>query len=96
MYAAALRLELRFRDVQSLKEKRKVLKALQSHLQQTFDVAVAEIDHQDKWQRATLGVVMVSAQAGHLERKLHTVRSAVEARPDVDLLEYAVGYLEES
>ena len=94
MHTAALRVELRIRDIGSLKEKRNVVKALRSHLVRTFDVAVAEVDHQDKWQRATLGVAAVSSTPGHAERILHTVRTAIEDETRVEILGYAVGHME--
>ncbi len=94
MHTAALRLELRIRDAQSLKEKRHVVKSLITQLSSTFGVAAAEVDHLDKWQRATIGVAAVAGTAGQVERVLHTVRAAVTARGDVEVLEYATSYLE--
>ncbi len=95
MYAAALRLELRIPSVRSLKEKRRVLKALMSQLSSAFPLAVAEVGFQDQWRRATLGAALVGAQAGHLERVILAVQRAVADHPDVELLEMGVSYLEE-
>ena len=94
MYAAAIRVELRIRDARSLKEKRKTVKSLISDLQRTFGVSVAEVDHQDLWQRATLGIAVVSSRPGHLERVIHTVERSVRERPGVELLESSVGHVE--
>ena len=52
MFAAVLRLDLRIRDVHSLKEKRHVIKGVTGHLTRTYGVAVSEVDHQDLWNRA--------------------------------------------
>ena len=95
MHAAALRLELRIPAVRSLKEKRRRLKALTARLISTFPVAVSEVDHQDQWQRATLGVALVAPQAGQLERIIHAVKRAVRDHPDVELLDVGVAHLEE-
>lgn len=95
MHVAAMRIELRIRGAQSLKEKRNIVKALISHLVSTFGAAVAEVDDLDKWQKATLGVAVVSNQPGHADRVLHSVRRTVDERPDVELLRTAVSYLEE-
>src|SRR5207248_11793221 len=46
--------ELHFPDVLSLKGKRHVLKGLKEKVRARFEVAVAEVDHHDMWQRATL------------------------------------------
>lgn len=94
MHTAAMRVELRIRDAGSLKEKRHVVKALRSRLLTTFGVAVAEVDHQDKWQRATLGIAAVAASPGHVDRILHTVRAAIDEDARVEILEYAVSHLE--
>ncbi len=94
MYTSALRIELRIRDIGSLKEKRHVVRSLRSRLATTFGVSVAEVDHLDKWQRATLGVATVASSAGQAERILHTVRTAIGEDPRVEILEYAIGHLE--
>ena len=95
MHAAALRLELRIPGVRSLKAKRSVLKAVSSMLTSTFPVAVSEVDHQDQWQRATLGVALVAPQAGQLERLIHAVQRSMLDHGEVELLEMGVAYLEE-
>ncbi len=95
MHAAALRLELRIPGVRSLKAKRRVLKAVSSMLSTTFPVAVSEVDHQDQWQRATMGVAMVAPQASQLERLIHAVQRRMLDHPDVELIEMGVSYLEE-
>ena len=55
--------ELHLPDVGSLKGKRHVLKGLKERVRARFEVSVAEVDHQDVWQRATLAVAYVSADA---------------------------------
>ena len=95
MYAAAVRLELRIPGVRSLKAKRRVLKGLSSMLTGKFPVAVSEVDHQDHWQRATLGVAMVAPQAGRLEHLIHGIQRSMIDHEDVELLEMGVSYMEE-
>jgi uncharacterized protein YlxP (DUF503 family) len=95
VHAAALRLELRIPAARSLKEKRRILKALSATLSNSFPVAVSEVGFQDQWQRATLGVALVAAQAGQLERVIHALTRVLREHPDVELLEMGVSYLEE-
>jgi uncharacterized protein len=57
--------ELHLPDVGSLKGKRHVLKGLKEKVRARFEVAVAEVDHQDMWQRATLAVAYVSHDSRH-------------------------------
>ena len=94
MYAAALRVELRVRDARSLKDKRRTLKPLMADLKRTFEASVAEVDHQDLWNRATLGIAVVSPQEGLLSRFVFRVERWLESRPDVEVLGTAVSHLE--
>jgi hypothetical protein len=95
LHAGAIRLELRMRDVRSLKEKRQIVKALVAHLSSTFNVAVSEVGHHELWQRTALGVAAVAPQASHLDRILHSVERAVRERDVVELLGVSIGYVEE-
>jgi uncharacterized protein len=52
--------ELHFNDVDSLKGKRHVLKGMKEKVKHRFNVSVAEVDHEDLWQRATLAVACVA------------------------------------
>ena len=56
-----LTLQLRLDDAHSLKDKRHVVQGLKDRLRHRFNVAVAEIDCQDLWQRAVVAAVTVSA-----------------------------------
>lgn len=94
MYVAAMRLELRIRDAHSLKEKRHVIKSLSSYVSNTFNVAVSEVDHQNLWNRATLGVAAVAPQASQLDRILHAVERHMRERTDAELIGVSVSYLE--
>lgn len=67
MPVGVLILEIQLPHAQSLKEKRSVLQALRDRLRSRFNVAVAELDHRDVWQRATLGVTSVSSSQSSLE-----------------------------
>lgn len=68
-----LTLELRLFDAQSLKDKRHTVKGLKDRLRSKFNVAVAEIDYQDTWQRALISAVTVSSDHGHAEQVLQSV-----------------------
>ena len=95
MYAAALRAELRIPAVRSLKEKRHRLAMVTADLRKSFPaIGISEVDHQDQWQRSTIGVVAVAPQAGHLQRLLHSIERQLEARPDIELLEVGISHLE--
>jgi uncharacterized protein len=65
--------ELRLDESHSLKDKRHYVKSLKDRLRSKFNVAVAEIDHQDLWQRGTVAVVTVSSDQSHAEQVLQNV-----------------------
>jgi uncharacterized protein len=73
MPIAYLTLELRIEGAHSLKEKRQVLRSLKDRLRNSFNVAIAEIDANDLWQRATLGVVSISGSRNYLEGLMRNV-----------------------
>ena len=74
-----LTLELRIDDSHSLKDKRQVVKALKDRLRHKFNVAVAEIDYQDLWQRAMIAAVTVSSAHTHAESVLQNVENEAAA-----------------
>ena len=65
--------ELNIEDAQSLKDKRHYVKGLKDRLRAKFNVAVAEIDHQDSWQRGVVAAVTVSGDRGFAEKVLQNV-----------------------
>jgi uncharacterized protein YlxP (DUF503 family) len=74
---ALLSIELHLPYSQSLKDKRMVLRRVKDRLQK-FNVAVAEVEHQDLWQRAGLGIVGISTTTEHVERELAAVVNEIE------------------
>jgi uncharacterized protein len=68
-----LTLELHIEGAQSLKDKRHTVKSLKDRLRSKFNVAVAEIEYQDLWQRALIAAVTVSSDHTRAEQVLHLV-----------------------
>jgi len=73
MPVGLLTLELHIPDAQSLKDKRQVLRSLKDKLRREFNVAVAELEHQDTWQRSVVGVVTISNEEKHVHEVLQKV-----------------------
>jgi len=80
------RFDLRILACHSLKEKRHVVKTLTNAIRSSFNVSVAEVDHQDLWQRATLGVAAVGAQEYQLRKVLHEVEKLVDRWVEVEMI----------
>ncbi len=78
MPVGVLTLDLQLPYAHSLKEKRAVLQKIRARLRARFNVAVAELDHQDTWQRATLGVVSISDSRPVLESAFRQVLDETE------------------
>lgn len=78
MPVGVLTLEIQLPYAHSLKEKRVVLQKMRDRLRSRFNVAVAELDHQDVWQQATLGVVSISSSQKLLESVFRQVLAEAE------------------
>jgi uncharacterized protein len=70
----------------SLKEKRQIIKSLIARVRNQFEVAIAEVDENDRWQIAKLGVSCVSNSSQHASEVLEHVRNYIEeTRPDLTM-----------
>ncbi len=70
--------EIHLPDVGSLKGKRHALKGLKEKLRHRFEISVAEVDHQDSWQRATLALACVSADSRHANEVISKALDFIE------------------
>jgi hypothetical protein len=77
MIVGLLSVELHIPYAQSLKEKRVVLRGLKDRLKK-FNIAIAEVEHHEVWQRAGLGVVTISTAQDHADRELQAVAAEIE------------------
>lgn len=82
-------IELYLPGNQSLKGKRQIIKSLKGKLQHRFNISIAEIDHLDVWQRATLGVSMISKDQVHVNRELNKIIQFIESS---NFAEYFMDY----
>jgi hypothetical protein len=73
MIVGTLKVRLSLRDCHSLKEKRRVIKSLKDTLSNKFNVAVAEVDDQDVWQSAELGMATVGTDTPFVHSVLSNV-----------------------
>ena len=78
--------DLRIPGCNSLKEKRHVVKTLTASLRAKFNVAVAEVDHLELWQRTTIAVSSVAGEGYHLKRVMHEVERHIDTFPAVEVL----------
>ena len=88
MHAAALAIDLHLvhPDVRSLKAKRAVVKPVVEGCRRRFGVSVAEVGHQDLWQRAEIGVAAVASSHRQLVEVLDAVERFVWSFPEVEVV----------
>lgn len=90
MVNGVLTAELFLPGVSSLKEKRRILKSLIGKLRSRFNVAVAEVEGQNAWQRATLAVAGVAGESINLHRLFEEVVDFIDGYHDTILSDYQV------
>ena len=73
-----LTVDLQIPASRSLKSKRKVVSSITAKVRQRFNVAVAEVDFQDKWQRCRIGVSAISNDGHVVENQLRAVLDMIE------------------
>lgn len=94
MVVGVLTLRLALPASQSLKDKRRILQSLMAKVRREFNVSVAEIDQNDTWQSAVLGMASVSNDAEYTRNLLlRVVQTLEEERRDTQVLDYQIEML---
>jgi uncharacterized protein len=86
MWVGWIEFDILLGDVQSLKEKRSVIRPLLAELKRRFDVSVAEVGDHGQYRRSQVGAGLVAADRAHLVEVLTAVERFVAARPEIELL----------
>jgi uncharacterized protein YlxP (DUF503 family) len=87
MHVGVCQIKLRLPENHSLKGKRQVIKSITTRIKNRFNVSVAEVDNQNLWQLATLGIACVSNHRRHADETLsNVIKFIVQHYPDVELL----------
>lgn len=85
---------LHLHGTRSLKEKRSVVKSVLARLRNEFNVSSAEVDAQEAYERAVIGVACVSSSASYARGQLEAVLRWIETeRPDVPIIDYEIELL---
>ncbi|MBD1538555.1 DUF503 domain-containing protein [Arthrobacter sp. S1_S22] len=86
MWIGWIEFDILLGDVQSLKEKRSVVRPLLAEIRRRFDVSVAEVGDHEQYRRSQVGAGLVAADRAHLIEVLDAVERFVAARPEFELL----------
>lgn len=93
VHVATCIIELNLGGVQSLKEKRRIIKPILSRLPRQFNIAVAEVDRQDSWHTAVIGLVTMGNDAAYLHGLLEkSVAWLEKTRPDIPIEGYFIEF----
>ena len=90
----ALEFRLHLPDVHSLKEKRAVVRPIVDGARHRFAVSAAEVDLQDKWQRADLGFAAVAGTEAHVRDVLEAVERFVWSFPEIEVVDSSLRWME--
>jgi uncharacterized protein YlxP (DUF503 family) len=94
MHVGVCRIKLRLPENLSLKGKRQVIKSITARVGNKFNVCIAEVDDNDSWQLATLGIACLSNDKRHTNEVLSRVAAFVnEGRFEVEVLDCAIEIL---
>ena len=85
--------ELHLPDVGSLKGKRHALKGLKERVRARYEVSVAEVDHHDLWQRATLALACVSHDSRHANEVISKAMDFIEEHVEGRVIDTSVEIL---
>jgi uncharacterized protein YlxP (DUF503 family) len=89
MNVGVARVSLRLPENMSLKGKRQVLKSISGRVRHRFEVAVAEVDDNDAWHRATIGICCISNDRRHSNQVIsRAVDFIVNGHFDIEVLDY--------
>jgi uncharacterized protein YlxP (DUF503 family) len=83
-------IELNLDGCVSLKEKRRILKSIIGRIRNNFNVSVAEIDHNNLWQRSTLGIACISQDGRFINQQISKIIDLVNCSPEVNLIDYTL------
>ncbi len=79
MHVGVAKITLQFPENGDLKGKRRVIKSLMARVQNKHNVSIAEVDTNDSWQTATLGITCVSNSARHADEVITNVVAFIES-----------------
>ncbi|MFQ5579533.1 MAG: DUF503 domain-containing protein [Nitrospiria bacterium] len=86
-------IELHIPHSHSLKEKRKILLGIKNRVKNRYNIAIAEVGEQDKWQRAVLGITTVSNDQRFVNQVLDKVIGFISSTPEIEMIHHQIELL---
>lgn len=86
-------IELYIPHIHSLKEKRKVLLGIKNRIKNRFNIAIAEIGEQDKWQKAVFGVATIANDQRFVNQVLDKVIRFISSYPEIEVVHHRIEFV---
>ncbi|MFH1997018.1 MAG: DUF503 domain-containing protein [Candidatus Omnitrophota bacterium] len=93
MIIGVMTVMLRIPGARSLKEKRMVVRSLKDRIRNTFNVSVAEIGDQEKWQSVTIGIASIGLNKGFVNQGLDTALEFIRTFRGAELVDFSIELL---
>ena len=93
MIVGIMDVHLRLTSARSLKDKRQIIKSLLARLRSRFGVAAAEIDFNDVWQRARLGIACVAGTEFQARKIMKAIARDIEASQEAEVIEITAEFI---
>ena len=85
-------LEIYIPSAFSLKEKRFVLKSLKDRIKRKYNVSIAELEANDKWQRSLIGIAMVSNENRLIDSSFTKILNLIDDDGRVEVIDRQIEY----
>lgn len=86
MFVAVASIDIQIGEKNSLKAKRKILRGMIDRMKNKFNISVAEIGHNDLWQRTMIGFAIVSNDKAHANSSADKVMDFLYNSPDINVI----------
>ncbi|MCK4261327.1 MAG: DUF503 domain-containing protein [Halanaerobiales bacterium] len=93
MVVGICEMKVRMAQVNSLKEKRRIIKSILGRVQSKFNVSISEVDYMDIHKQSQIGLAYVSNDSAQAHRVLENVVLFIENNFDIELLDYHIEML---
>lgn len=93
IYVALISFEIIINGSASLKAKRSVINRVKDRIRSRYNASIAEIGYLDKWQRAALGITLISNQKSKLQKDIDTIETTLRDITDMSISNYNVEWL---
>lgn len=90
MTVGILTIEILIDEAFSLKDKRSVLKRVKKRLRDNFNIAIAEIDYQELWNKSKLAMATISSDSKNVDRVMQNILTYLEDDRSVEILRYSL------